>query len=91
MAILQIISESFHFEQEKAITKKELRQAMSLSPRTFTNRLAALEPEIIGLYPKYNKRCSILNPKIARFIVEELGFNIEAIRNNLKNQLVKNK
>jgi len=84
---MEIIKEVFNIlppEPEKAISKKELRLAMKIGERTFTKQLSALEPEIIEIFPKYNKKCSLLNPRVARFIVDQLGYDIESIRQTLK-------
>lgn len=71
-------------EPEKAVSKKELRQAMGYEERTFSKKLSSLETEIKELDKKYNKNSSLLNPRVARFIVDELGFDISIVRRTIK-------
>ena len=70
---------------QSVITKKMLALVIGMKPRTFTKFLTALEPELKKISPRYNKNCSILTPKEADFIVEELGLNLQKVREDYKN------
>lgn len=61
-------------------TKKELCIVSGMKTRKFSAFLKELEPEIIALYSRYNKNCSIVVPKVADFILAELGLTREDAR-----------
>ena len=67
-------------EPEPLVSKAQLRQAMGYSERVFTKMLTALESDIKKIDPRYKKTCVLLNPKVARFIIDEFGFDILVIR-----------
>lgn len=83
MELLQTIPEKYQTELESLVLKKELREAMGYKERNFTKKLTTLYPEIKMKDPRYKKTDSSLNPRVARFIVDELGFDIEIVRNRI--------
>ena len=83
MEPLQNILEKQQTELESQVAKKELREAMSFNPRTFTKKLTALLPDIKMIDSHYEKTDNSFNPRVARFIVDELGFDIEIIRKKI--------
>ncbi|MEI6059367.1 MAG: hypothetical protein WCR72_01610 [Bacteroidota bacterium] len=68
------------FSPAEVITKQQLSTAIGMKPRTFTKFLNTLEFEIRQISPAYNKNCSILTPKVAKFILEELGISLDDVR-----------
>lgn len=66
--------------QPEVITKKHLQLISRSSPRYFTKFLSDREKDIQKIDPRYNKNCSILTPKIADFILDELGITREEAR-----------
>jgi hypothetical protein len=84
---MSIFQENSDFQNslfERVVTKDDLTTAMGISPTTFRKLLKEIEPEIIEKFPKYNKYRHQLNPRLARFIVDSLGYDIEVIRRNIK-------
>lgn len=84
MELLQNIPNNLIIEPEQPVSKKVLRLAMGYSERTFTKNLSILESEIKEIDHRYKKTCSLLNPRVARFIVDALGFDILEIRRTIK-------
>lgn len=73
--------------QPEVITKKQLQLISGNSARYFTNFLSIRYKDIKRIDKTYNKNCSILTPKIADYILDELGITREEARTAYREML----
>lgn len=62
-------------------SKDQLRQIFKMRQTSFKKWLRAIEPEVLKIDPTYNKHCSLLSPKVFRFLMAEYGFEDPAEMN----------
>lgn len=70
--------------------KSLLRFILGMNRSKFNAELNILEPEILAIYPRYNKNCQILPPKAFRFVLDEMGYEPDEINEKI-NQYYQNK
>lgn len=58
----------------ESYSKDLLRHILRMKETSFKKWLRTLEPDVLNIDATYNRRCSILKPKVFRFLVREYGF-----------------
>ena len=67
-----------NLEFKEPYSKGQLRYLLNMKETYFKTWMQTLEPEILKVDKSYNKQCSILTPKIFRFLLAEYGLEDSA-------------